>query len=266
MDDDRTIEIAIEAARLPASVNRDALKRGVRDTIEAARNADAEVRVIRNAIEGLRSYAKKVADGQKKYLPMLAERLGELPERARQLLVDRAELLSRRRQLRIPVQLPTRAEVENPSSMVAAAKRILILTQIGGVLKKGRLRPGGKRSRPTVEPVLYAPAPRQSRPRNEAARNLVMSLALAWTEASGDEPPYSVHPATPGPFARFTRAILDILNMRHVDAVKLVNWYGGQRRILPKASADGHLRWRPSRAPNSVKARGERRCKQSGCE
>jgi hypothetical protein len=143
-----------------------------------------------------------------------------LSNRDRRLLEDRAVWLTHRYRLPRP-ELP-----RDPD-------RLMALLRHGGRMVPGRRRPGGKRSRPTFVPALWAPRVARGRPRNEAGRELVVWLGIAYFEATGRYPPRSACHSKPGPFVRFVRGCLDRLDARHVDAVEVVNRVGRLRQDHP---------------------------------
>ncbi len=237
MDDDQQIQAAIAAARLPRSlhVDRDALARGIRHAIEVYRQTDATDHVVAKAIRDLHKLARKVAAGNPRYAPQLAEMYARLPTAARRLLRERDARLASRRGGR--ARLPGVAALANPASARAAAADLCDLVAMGAILKPGRQRPGRKEPTPIAAPIVLVPKVGRGRPSNEAARVLVMWLAIAWLEATGREPSLSAHPDKPGPFVRLVKAVLSVVGAPHIDAVELVNWYGEQRKTPKKLAA-----------------------------
>ncbi len=246
MNDDQEIQAAIATARLPRSshVDRDALARGIQHAIEVYWQTDAPDHVVAKAIRDLHKLARKVAAGDPRYAPQLAEMFERLPAAARCLLSERDSRLASRRGGR--VRLPSVAQLANPANACAAAADLRDLIQSGATLKEGRQRPGGKRSRPTVRPILRAPKVKRGHPTHWRERALLMWLAIAWLEATGREPPCSAHHDKRGPFVRLVAAVLESVGARYIDAVELVNWYGrerGKRTMSPgqePAHKSGH--------------------------
>jgi hypothetical protein len=238
------IRAAIDAARLPkrGRFDCDVLAHGIQAAIERYRATDVPSNEARRAIGKLWKLADKVARGEMGYAQQLSEEFKRMPAAAQRLLAERADRLSRRASLlsrrhsRVvhEARLPTPEQLADPATARTTADALRFLTQSGATPKRGRQRPGGKQSPPTAEPVLWAPGVSVGRTKNEAARELVMWLAVAWREATGSKPSLSAHRDKPGPFVRLVKAVLIVVGARHVDAVELVNRYGKQHKLPNK--------------------------------
>lgn len=127
--------------------------------------------------------------------------------------------------------LPAADILLNAAQREAACEAIVRLCRIGGRLAKGRKRPSGKRSRPTFEALLFAPAPQRHFPKRDAERGFVMWLRVAYQEATDEPPPRTARHGTdgrrPGPFTRFVSECLRLVGARDADAVELINALGG---------------------------------------
>jgi hypothetical protein len=220
--DERTIAQLAVAARLRPTADLVKFGESVRTAarlylVEQARDP----RRVRRELSDLYRVADRVMAG--KLEPNTLETaLAELSARARQLLEDRALVLAR---------LPL-GHLPRPR-LPSAPDQLMTLLRYGGRMQPGRLRQGGKLSRPVFVPLLWAPIVGSGRPRNEAARELVLWLSIAFLEAGGRPPPRMADSRKLGPFARLVRGCLDRLDARWVDAGEVISAMGRLRRDGP---------------------------------
>jgi hypothetical protein len=104
-----------------------------------------------------------------------------------------------------------------------ACEMVETICRIGGDIVIGRMRPSGKRSRPTLRPVLHAPELQRHPPKRRAELTFVENLTRAWRNATGKAPARTASRLAPGPFVRFVGACLCLAGAKHANAVKLVN-------------------------------------------
>ena len=85
----------------------------------------------------------------------------------------------------------------------------------GAEWKMGRKRPGGKRSAPTLTPLLAGPTVRVGRPRNNAEFMLCTRLGIIYYQATNKPPARRAHFRNPGPFVRLVDGVLR-LSLIHI--------------------------------------------------
>jgi hypothetical protein len=119
------------------------------------------------------------------------------------------------------VTLPDAGTLRDPARRSEACERVRLLCTVGGQIIEGRRRPTGKRSR-TYRPLLCAPLPTRHPARREAELDFVMSLQITFHKATDRMPALTAHHATPGPFARMMRRLLQLAGAP-ADAVGLIN-------------------------------------------
>jgi hypothetical protein len=146
--------------------------------------------------------------------------LDNLSPQAREILVDQGVT-------KIRLTLPSREALLDPRLREAACESVARLCLLGERRVPGRRRPSGKRSRPTIRPLLQAPEPRRNFPKRDVERHFVMGLQLAYLEAMGTKPPLTARHAddsrSVGPFARFAAECLRLVGAIHADVVGLIN-------------------------------------------
>ena len=82
----------------------------------------------------------------------------------------------------------------SPATRQSAVERFRLILSWGGRVVPGRKRPGGRRSRSFIKPLLRLPERiERGRPRGEAEREFVLRLALAYVEVTGRSPPRTAH-------------------------------------------------------------------------
>jgi hypothetical protein len=202
--------IAELASELPADADRQRFTQGIRDAAHIyARDArEPTVNDLHCEIEKLHRAAERRRYDQ------LAVRVECLSPKARNLLNTRGA--------RLGVMLPSPEALRGAQHEEACAA-IAKLTQFGGADRKGRKRPGGKRSRLTWRPLLYAPERQRNFPKREAERNFAMWLAAAYRDAVGQLPARTADSRAPGPFARMVRQCLRLVGAANASAVELIN-------------------------------------------
>lgn len=195
------------ASKLPLDIGK--LRAGL---IDAAKNFASERSNDGNEIH--RQIATLCSAAQNRRFNAAAKALTELSSAAR-------EYLNTRYSDKLP-SLPQPAALRDPAEREKACIAVIDRCEIGGRWVDGRKRPFGRRSR-TWEPVLWAPKMNPHPEIRSAERTFVMWLQVAWAEAAETRVPVTAHRENPGPFARFAQAALQRMDVRHADAVELIN-------------------------------------------
>ena len=126
-------------------------------------------------------------------------------------------------------QIPTSAEIISLATRQSAVQRLGVLLSHGGGVVVGRKRPGGKRSR-SFKPLLNVPTGiERMRPRGEAQREFVQSLALTYFEATGKQPPLTAREEV-GPFCNFVSECFELAGAPSGNVPRLINEFGKARR------------------------------------
>jgi hypothetical protein len=149
-------------------------------------------------------------------------------------LIDRATRNWLERCAHRPLSFPSSEEILDRRTQKQAIKELRNILSYGQERVKARKRPGGKRSRPTFQPVLRVPENLRGRPRDLAARELVQQLALAYLEATGRSPPRSVSLRSRGPFLRLVRVCFDLVGIPAGGVVDLINEREIRRKKLER--------------------------------
>jgi hypothetical protein len=206
--DEQIAELAT-IAKLPADADRQRFAQGIRDAVRIyARDArEPTDNDLHREIKELHGAADRRRYDQ---LAALAEGLSP---KARNSLNTRGA--------RLGVMLPS-PEALRGAQREEACAAIVKLTQFGGEYRKGRKRPGGKRSR-TWQPLLYAPQRQRNFPKREAERDFTMWLAAAYGDAVGQLPARTADSRAPGPFARMVGECLRLVGAPNASAVELIN-------------------------------------------
>jgi hypothetical protein len=127
--------------------------------------------------------------------------------------------------------IPDPGEFVSLTTRQSAIERLRSLLTYGGSITVGRKRAHGKRSR-SFEPWLNVPTNIEGKPRDEAARQFVMWLAVAYATATGKQPPYTAHykKAIRGPFTRLAVKCFERVGAPTGNVARLINEYGAARR------------------------------------
>jgi hypothetical protein len=142
--------------------------------------------------------------------------------------------------------IPSSAEITSvePATRASSVQQLrLILSYGADVVKKGRKRPSGKRSR-SLRPLLRVHAIRpksgrkpnegrtykEGRPRGDAERAFVRNLGLTYAAATGKRPPYKVDFQGRGPFSKFVHRCFELVGAPGGHVTKLINELGQARR------------------------------------
>jgi hypothetical protein len=130
------------------------------------------------------------------------------------------------------LQLPSQKDLLDPipARRDEACEMVERIWRVGGVVRPGRKRQFGKRSRPTLWPLLHAPELRRHVPKRQAEREFVENLAWAWQRATGKPPARTANHRAPGPFVRFVEACPHLVGAGGASAVKLINEPDRRRR------------------------------------
>ena len=224
--DDTCIRALAIDHKLPTAADLNALGIGTR---EAVRIFAREARIPNaNELHDRVSKLHNLAD--RKLFEPLSAALEKLSPEARELLNSCRGSKCR---------LPSPEALTDVEQREAACGAVAALCQYGGRFILGRLRPGGKRSRPTFQPLLYAPKPRRHFAKRAAERNFVMWLQIAWLEATGKMPPRTARnpdvSRALGPFARFAKECLKLAGAGHANVVELINELERQRAYMEAA-------------------------------
>jgi hypothetical protein len=126
-------------------------------------------------------------------------------------------------------KIPTAAEIRSPATRPRAVQRLRLALSYGGMIKDGRKRPTGKRSR-SFEPLLRVPTIEPNRPRSEAEREFVRNLAFTYLSATGKRPPYKVDFQVRGPFSAFVHRCFELAGAPSGYVTRLINEFGRARR------------------------------------
>jgi hypothetical protein len=211
-------------AKLPADADRQRFAEGVRDAVRIyARDArEPSVNDLHREIEKLHRAAERQQYDQ---LAVLVEGLSP---KARNLLNTRGA--------RLGVMLPSPEALRGAQHEEACAA-IVKLTQFGGEDRKGRKRPGGKRSPDTWRPHLYAPSRQRNFPKREAERTLIIMLQAAWLDAVGTLPSRAVNRDRPSGFAKMAARCFQLIGARAdvADLINTVNRHGNELRRREQA-------------------------------
>jgi len=138
-------------------------------------------------------------------------------------------------------KLPIANDVRDPAKRREACGLVRQLCTVGGGIIEGRLRPTGRRSRPTYRTALCAPNPSPHFARREAELDLVTSLQISFVEATSRMPALTAHHDSPGPFARMAQKVLVLVGATHADAVGLINELNRRRREMERRAPPGSL-------------------------
>jgi hypothetical protein len=135
--------------------------------------------------------------------------------------------------------IPTGAEILSPTTRQRTMQRLSVVLSHGGAVVIGRKRSGGKRSQ-SFKPLLNVPTGiERKRPRGEAEREFVQSLALTYLEGTGKEPPYTAREAS-GPFCNFVSECFELAGAPSGNVPRLINEFGKARRAIPKSTCHGY--------------------------
>ena len=216
--DDACIDTLAAIGRLPEGADRKLFAEGVREAARIyAREASIPTNNDLNAeIAALYGAATRKRCGQ------VAALLENLSPQARKLVSKRATRLS--------LELPAPEELRDTTQQQKACAAVLRLCQYGGGYVEGRRRPSGKRSK-TWRVLLHAPKRSRNFPKRQAEYDFIMSLQLAWLEATGKPPSLAANAERLSPFARMVRKSLELVGADHADVAGLINELN-RRRIM----------------------------------
>jgi hypothetical protein len=129
-------------------------------------------------------------------------------------------------------KIPTAEEILSPATRQKAVERLRLILSYGGRIVAGRKRAGGRRSR-SFKPLLRVPEQtKPGRPRNEAEREFVQWLAVAYVEVTERSPPRTAHYNIDirGPFSNFVHQCFKLVGAPTGNLTRLLNQYGATRR------------------------------------
>src|SRR5262249_22629090 len=132
-------------------------------------------------------------------------------------------------------QFPPPDDFLSPISQTcpAAVHQLRLVLSAGGAIGTGRKRQGGKRSR-SFKPLLNIPTRiKRKRPKDEAGREFVMWLAIAYCEAIKKTPPRRVNEFS-GPFVKFVCECFELTGAPAGNVYRLINELGKARRCIEK--------------------------------
>lgn len=153
-------------------------------------------------------------------------------ERAAQQLASAIDAMPDDVRRRLTMHTPPAPAIPAPEAFLKretrqqAVQELRLLLMHGGAVVTGRKRPGGKQSL-SFRPYLNVPAVKSSRPRDQAARELIRWLAFFCAE-TGKRVPNRVSDSSP--FARFITQCLDMVGVPSGSTVRLINEYGKIRQ------------------------------------
>jgi hypothetical protein len=207
-------------AKLPPSADLNVFAAGVR---EAARTYSRDART-RDDNELHHEIAALYNAAYRRQYERLVALWKDLSPDARHYLENR---LKRPGPLAAGLRLPRVEELRDPRCRDEACEMIMRLCSIGGSYVEGRKRRSGKRSGPTLRPLLHAPALRRHVSKREPERNFVMNLETTWLEATGAKPSLTARHSDVsrkvGPFARFARKCLHLVGAERFGVVETIN-------------------------------------------
>lgn len=111
----------------------------------------------------------------------------------------------------LTLRIPTVADLRDPERRWRAMSDLYALATAGAVVREGRLRPGGKRSRPTVDVRVNAPPSAAHRPKDLPEAILCATLGEAYWSCTGRLPKrrsVDIHVDRHGPFIDLLKAVL----------------------------------------------------------
>jgi hypothetical protein len=180
---------------------------------------------LRAAMERLYRLNTRAEDGNDRTAQALARAVEAMPADVRQWLLSCPRPHAR--------NIPTATEILSPPTRQSAVERFRLILSWGGTVVPGRKRPGGRRSRSSIKPLLRLPERiERGRPRGEAEREFVQGLALAYVEVTGGPPPRTAHYNIDirGPFPRFVHRCFELVGAPTGNVTRLLNQYGAARR------------------------------------
>jgi len=213
------IEKLARLGQLPVTADKFRFGEGVREAarIFAGDAREPNVNQVHDEIDAL---WKAVNPAKPPQWEAMASAREALSPRARDLLADRGSRHS------VALVLPTPESVRDPEQREASREIIARLCSMGREKVEGRIRRGGKQSRPTWRSVLYAPEKQTSFPKQKAERDLVMWLQIAWLDAVGEKPAQTARHADSrrklGPFARMAHECLRLVGASDADVAELI--------------------------------------------
>ncbi len=220
--DDLAIQCLAQAAKLPHSADLARFGRSVRAAVRqylTDTNAP-QPSEHRAAIASLARKARDALDGKPGALEATADALEALPPATRKMFVE---------DIAYPKSVPTVCDLRDPVHGRTALSLLYGLCHRGAEWKEGRKRPGGKRSRPHLQPLLAGPRWRRGRPSNRAEFMLCTYLDSTYWVATGRRPPRRADRRNPGPFVRMVRDVLALAGAASIDAAELVEVCGRAR-------------------------------------
>jgi hypothetical protein len=132
---------------------------------------------INSAIEELYKLATKALNGTPGAIDKVVKALAELPEDALEILNINAEAGGK--------FTPSPEEILDPQRGYDSLALLSGICVAGAEFKPGRLRPGGKQSRPTLKENYVGPPVRRGRPKNTNELILTASLAQLYFRKTG---------------------------------------------------------------------------------
>jgi hypothetical protein len=220
-------------AKLPAEADIDRFGESIRIAgrifLEAKSRLNAPQ--LRTAIERLYQLNTRAEQGSDRAARALARAVDVMPADVRQWLLS---CPSPER------NIPTSAEIlsNRRATRQRAIERLRLMLSYGGTVFGGRKRPGGRRSR-SFKPLLRVPAKiERGRPRGDAERQFIQSLALAYVEVSERPPPRTAHHDVRGPFPCFVHRCFELVGAPTGNVTKLLNEYGSMWRKAHRRAAE----------------------------
>ena len=225
---DEVIKDLASTAKLPNGADIDEFGNSVRIAVDIYLKAKARLNTpqLRKTVTKLYRLNRRAESGGEQAAQALSRAIAELPVGLREQL-----------DLYAPpgLSIPDAAEFVSPAVRREAVRRLAMILSHGGSRIVGRRRAGDRRSQ-SFKPFLNVPTNvERKRPHDEAGREFVRWLALAYLEATGELPPHTAHydDAIIGPFPKFARRCFELAGAPGGNVTRLVNEYGNSVDARP---------------------------------
>jgi hypothetical protein len=230
---DEIVKELARTAKLPADADIARFAQSIRSSaINFLKEKDKlNFQQLRTAIDRLYRLNTRAEDGNDRTAQALARAVDTMHWDVRQWLQSCQRLHDR--------NFPTATEILSPATRQSAVARFRLILSWGGRVVAGRKRPGGRRSRSSIKPLLRLPEPvERGRPRGKAEREFVQALALDYVVAAGRAPPRTAHYNIDirGPFSDFVHRCFELVGAPAGNVTRLLNQYGALRREAPSGA------------------------------
>jgi hypothetical protein len=211
IDDKAHVHKLVIGARLPPIADLPRFVNAIQNMVWAYVHAGSipDDNVVHHQIRALYYAVRRFRFGE------AARRIDELSPRTRDYINKRAERPS------IPWKLPASNALRDTATRDEARETILSLLSRGGEWQEGRRRNGVRQMQ--WVPILCAPALQRNPPKRQAEHDLMLMLALAYFNATGEAPAFNAnYGVMAGPFVRLAMACLRLAGATAVDAVSII--------------------------------------------